>query len=321
MANIHLPQLGRPYVLVEPAGEKRLSDLDLGPIVGLYKIHGALLFRGFDADVPEFAKFAGGFCPTDVVNNSAGRLTIDPEHNIRSVDPGTGAFALHSELSREPWSPDAAFFACLSAPTRGGATTVCDGVELVRAMPEEVRRGLAGRRFLHLKPTWPELLHFWLGNSEPSDEILANPPPECPYRFRRLDNQVIAYFSRPALQRPMFIDEPAFANFVLFARFTRNRRGYPLLDDERPIPESWLHAIKAVADRSSAEVQWQTGDVLMLDNSRFMHGRTAILDARERQIATFFGYLSFAIPNAEEPPNALWRQANFRPPIGPHERG
>ena len=321
MAKIHQPQLGRPYVLVEPAGEKRLSDLDVGLIVDLYKINGALLFRGFKADVAQFAKFAGDFCSTYVVNQSAGRLSIDPERNIRSVDLGTGAFALHSELSREPWSPDAAFFACLSPPTRGGATTVCDGVELVRAMPEAVRRGLAGRRLLHLKPTWSELLHFWLGNSEPSDEILANPPLECPYRFRRLDNQVVAYFSRPALQRPMFMEEPAFANFVLFARFTRNRRGYPLLDDGQLIPESWLHAIKAAADRSSTEVAWQTGDVLMLDNTRFMHGRTAIVDARERLIATFFGYLNFAMPSAEEPPNAIWRQANFCPPIGPHERG
>jgi hypothetical protein len=59
----------------------------------------------------------------------------------------------------------------------------------------------------------------------------------------------------------------------------------------------------------------------MLDNTRFMHGRTAILDARERLIATFFGYLSFAIPDPEEPPNAPWRQSNFRPPLAPHERG
>ena len=71
----------------------------------------------------------------------------------------------------------------------------------------------------------------------------------------------------------------------------------------------------------SAEVAWRAGDVLMLDNTRFMHGRTAILDANERLIASFFGYLGFAIPDSEEPPNAPWRQENFRPPLAPHERG
>lgn len=321
MPNVQLPEPGRPYVLLETAGEQRISNVDPSLIVELYKAHGALLFRGFGADVREFGAFTRGFCPTYVINQSAGRRPIDTENNIRSVDPGVGAFALHSELSREPWAPDVAFFACLSAPTRGGATTICDGVALVRAMPDDVRQGLSGRRLLHLKPTWPELLEFWLGDPNPGDELLANPPSCCPFGFRRMQGSVIRYFSRPALQRPMFVDEPAFANFLLFARFTRNRPDYPLLDDGQPVPEPWLQAIKAAADSLTAEVAWQSGDVLMLDNTRFMHGRTAILDATERLIASFFGYLGFAIPSDEEPPNAPWRQPDFRPPLAPHERG
>jgi alpha-ketoglutarate-dependent taurine dioxygenase len=321
MPNTQLPEPGRPYVLMEPVGKERIGDVDRSLVVDLYKAHGALLFRGFGADVPQFGEFASDFCPTHVVNQSAGRTPIDAEHNIRSVDPGVGAFALHSELSREPWTPDVAFFACLSAPTRGGATTICDGVELVRAMPDEVRQGLTGRRLLHLKPTWPELLEFWLGTSNPNDEQLASPPSHCPFQFRRMQGTIIRTFSRPALHRPMFADEPAFANFLLFARFTRNRPDYPLLDDEQPVPEPWFQAIKAAADGMTAEVAWQPGDVLMLDNTRFMHGRTVILDVSKRLIASFFGYLEFAIPSPEEPPNAPWRQPNFRPPLAPHERG
>jgi hypothetical protein len=55
----------------------------------------------------------------------------------------------------------------------------------------------------------------------------------------------------------------------------------------------------------------------MLDNSRFMHGRTAIRDTAERQIATFFGYLGFAPVNPEEPADPLWRKADFCPPGRP----
>jgi alpha-ketoglutarate-dependent taurine dioxygenase len=321
MPNVELPAGRRPYVLVSPSGgERSIADVDRSLVADLYKAHGALLLRGFNAEVADFRSFTQAFCPTYVVNQAAHRLPIDVEHNIHTVDPGTASFALHSELSREPWAPDVAFFACLSPPTRGGATIICDGVELVRKMPDEVRQALAGRRLLHLKPTWPELLRFWLGDPDPSDELLANPPSWCPYEFRRIAEGVICSFSRPALHRPMFIDQPVFANFVLFARFTRKQRFYPLLDDERPIPEDWLQAIKSAADGITAEVSWERGDVLMLDNTRFMHGRTAILDAAERKIASFFGYLSFAIPDAEEPPNAPWRQANFAPPPGPHER-
>ncbi|MBA3675841.1 MAG: TauD/TfdA family dioxygenase [Sphingosinicella sp.] len=320
MPTIHLPEAGRPYVLVEPTDERSVLDLDPAEIISLYKMHGALLLRGFSAEVYQFRDFARQFCSTSVVNESPGRQPIDPSNNVHSVDAGTGPFSLHPELSREPWKPDAAFFGCLSAPSRGGATTMCDGVELVRQMPEEIRRGLEGRRLLQVKPTWPGLLEFWLGNPEPTDEQLAHPPDWCPYQFRRVEGEVVRFFSRPALHRPMFIDEPAFGNFLLFARFNHNRQGYPLLDNGQPVPDPWLHAIRDTGERLSAGVAWRSGDVLMLDNSRFMHGRTAIEDPGERLIMTFFGYLNFAIPDPEEPQNAIWRQRDFCPPFPPRPR-
>lgn len=317
MATFHLPAPGRPHVLVEPAGEDGILDLDAAPLIALYKAHGALLLRGFGADAGQFRRFAWQFCTTSVFNESPGRQPIEPEFNILTVDAGTAAFALHPELSREPWKPDVAFFACLSAPARGGQTTICDGVALVRAMPDEVRRGLEGRRLVYVKATWPELLDYWLGTPEPNDAQLLAPPPACPYFFRRLEGEIVRIFTRPALHRPMFADAAAFGNFLLFARFNNRRPDFPLLDDYRPVPEAWLQAIKAAGDRIAVPVEWQDGDVLMLDNTRFMHGRTAIIDPAERRIATFFGYLNFALPDPEEPADAPWRKADFAPPLPP----
>lgn len=317
MPNIHPPEPGRPQLLIESTGEASILDLDAAHIVDLYKTHGALLFRGFGADVAIFRQFARQFCPTSVMNESPGRQPIDPAANIHSVDGGTGAFALHPELSREPWKPDAAFFACLTPPSRGGATTICDGVALVRALPDALRQHLEQRRLLYIKPTWPALLHFWLGTPDPDDATLAAPPPSCPYSFRRIDGNVLRIFTRPALHRPMFVDAPAFGNFLLFARFNNNRPDFPLLDNGHPVPEAWLQAIKAAGDSVTAAVAWQAGDVLMLDNTRFLHGRTAILDARERLIATFFGYVGFARPDPEEPVDPLWRRGDFYPPLPP----
>jgi hypothetical protein len=194
---------------------------------------------------------------------------------------------------------------------------MCDGVELVRTLPDVVRRGLERRRLLYIKPTWPELLQYWLGTPNPTDAQLARPPSWCPYFFDRFEDDVLRIFTRPALHKPMFIDAPAFGNFLLFARFNNGRPDHPLLDDGNLVPESWLQAIKASGDQLAVPVAWCPGDVLMLDNTRFMHGRTPILDASERLIATFFGYLAFAIPDAEEPPNAPWRRADFYPPVPP----
>lgn len=318
MPTVDLPQPGRPYVLIEPAEERRVGDIDPDAIIALYKAHGALLLRGFGADIAQFRAFAERYCSTSVVNESPGRDAMDAEQKVYTVDRGTGAFNLHPELSREPWKPDAAFFACLSPPSRGGATTICDGVELVRELPEAVRRGLENRRLLYIKPTWPSLLQYWLGSPTPSDAQLAAPPRGCPYEFRRLpDGQIVRYFSRPALHRPMFIDASAFGNFLLFARFNHGRADHPVLDDGHPVPEPWLQAIKETGDRTMTPVEWRAGDVLMLDNTRFMHGRTAIIDAAERLIATYFGYVRFAVPDPEEPRDAIWRREDFEPPLRP----
>ncbi len=317
MAMIALPVAGRPYVLIEADVEPSPLDVDPVDIEQLFKAHGAILLRGFATEVANFHGFARQFCATAVINDSPGRLPIDEANNIRSVDAGTQAFTLHAELAREPWKPDVAFFACLSPPSVGGATTICDGVALVKALPAELRQALAPRRLVHIQGTWPELLEFWLGTASPDDATLASPPPPCPYSFRRMGEHVVRIFSRPALHTPMFTDEAAFGSFLLFARFNNNRPDFPVLDDGRPVPEAWLQSLKATGDALSTEIAWRKGDILMLDNSRFMHGRTAILNAQERMIATFFGYLKFAPRNPEVPLDPLWRRADFRAPSPP----
>lgn len=317
MALISPPGPDRPYALVESSGTEGMLDVDTAEATALFKQHGALLFRGFGADVPAFRNFAKQFCTTSVLNESPGRSPLDPANNVYSVDGGNDAFPLHPELSREPWRPDAAFFGCIVPPAVGGETTICDGVELVRLLPDAVREGLQGRRLIYFLRTWPELLHYWLGTADPDDAQLAVVPPSCPYLFRRIEGRVMRAFSRPALYRPIFSSELAFGNFLLFARYHNGRRDFPVLDDGRPVPDHWMDAIKAVSDRITVPIRWQKGDVLMLDNSRFMHGRTAIPDKSDRMIATYFGYLEFAPPDPEEPSDPVWRREDFRPPIHP----
>jgi hypothetical protein len=83
MPKIHLPEPGRPQVLIEPANERFILDLDPATVIDEYKEHGALLLRGFDTDVEQFHLFARQFCTTSVINESPGRRPIDPAHNVR----------------------------------------------------------------------------------------------------------------------------------------------------------------------------------------------------------------------------------------------
>lgn len=313
--DIRLPHPGQPHVLLTATGEDSALAIDPVAIMALYKAHGALLLRGFATGLEQFAAFTSQFCSGSVFNESPDRLVLDDAHNIQSVNGGIDPFPLHPELSRAPWKPDVCFFACLEPPQALGATTICDGVDLVRQMPAPVREGLAGRRLRYVQPVSPSILSYWLGTPTPDSALLAAPPPQCPYRFAMRDGQLVRLFTRPALHRPMFTQEPAFGNFLLFSYFHNRMRGYPDLDDGSIVPDAWLEAIKATGDRLSAAVQWQRGDLLMLDNSRFMHGRTAVVADDTRLIASFFGYLKGAPVDPEEPLDPPWRSGEFRPPL------
>lgn len=321
MATIIPPSSTRPFVLIPAEEATSVCALDAEEIAASYRQYGALLIRGFRPDLDQFHAFTSQFCATSVFNESPGRALLNETHNIQSVNRGAEPFPLHPELSREPWKPDVCFFLCVQPPSDGGFTTVCDGVELARQMPAELREELQSRRLIYVQPTWPDLLRFWLGTTTPSEAQLASSPPGCPYRFVRAGGRVLRVFSRPALHRPMFLDAPAFGNFLLFARYYAGRKNFPLLDDGNPVPDHWMEQIKALGDRLSVPVRWEEGDLLMLDNTRFMHGRTAVTDQTERVIASYFGYLKFALPNPDEPADPIWRKTDFRPPLPPTLQG
>ena len=167
---------------------------------------------------------------------------------------------------------------------------------------------------MYERPAPPHELEFWFGTPDPGAAQLAAPPPGCPFQFLRTPEFVLRFFTRPALHKPMFNGELAFGSFLLFARDHLRNPRLPLLEDFTPVPDAWVDDARAAGNRVMAAVSWRRGDVLMLDNTRFMHGRAAIRDLAERQIASFFGYLSFAIPDPEEIADAPWRRGNFRPP-------
>jgi Taurine catabolism dioxygenase TauD, TfdA family len=294
------------------AGEA-LADVSANDILAKLK-DSAVLVRGFPPGISAFNDFASRFCATSVFNESPDRLLLDDKNNIQSVNLGDDPFPLHPELSRVPWKPDICFFHCITAPEEGGETTFCDGVEIARRLPAEVRSVLEKRSLLYMQHAGPPVLDFWLGTATPSDALLAHPPAQCPYRFRRIGNNVVRFFARPSLHKPLFSDERAFGNFILFARDYLNIDRIPLFEDGSRIPDWIVDAVREAASSITYAVRWRPGDILILDNSRFMHGRRAITDQGDRLIATYFGYLKGVTQGPDEIPNPPWRHANFRPP-------
>jgi alpha-ketoglutarate-dependent taurine dioxygenase len=308
MPEIRTPTELRNYVIIEPDRPgASLMSVDFSYIRNLYVQYGALLFRGFDLDLDVFSRITRKFCSKYVRNNSYGRQDVDHDVTIQSVDPGVAAFPLHLELARVPWRPDIAWFACIRPPTEGGETVICDGVDIADNLPAATRHLLENRRLLYKKESSLEECRKWLRVPNPGDADLENPPATCPFTFSREQGRIYRSFTYPILHKPMFTDKLAFGNYLLFARYHNGIYQFPTYEDGSEIPDSVCDEIKAVSDRLAAPVTWHGNDLLMLDNTRFMHGRNQIIDVDERLIYTQFGYLHFAIPSEEEPQAAPWR--------------
>lgn len=320
MTEIAIPASGNGYAVITPGKNRSLRSVESSFIEDAYKTRGALLFRGFDLNVESFKEITSRFCIGSAFNEAYGRMFIDRENNIQSVDIGNDEFPLHPEISREPWKPDVCWFACIRPPSSGGETTLCDGIAVVKELPDETRKALSTRRLLYIRLTTDRELLFWLGTENPEDEQLDNPPATCPFGFRREGGKIYRYFTVPALHQPMFSSQPAFGNFLLFARYKFNNDMYPLFADGTKIPSELVQSINDTCNSIKIEHTWQINDLLMLDNTRYMHGRNEVVDTDERLIATYFGYLRFSVPGAEEPADAIWRNAAGLDDMGKHLR-
>lgn len=314
MFTAHIPTADRPAYLFEGAGDTPLSALDMIAVMTAFRADGAILIRGARFTVDDFRDFAQAICPVSVFNESPDRLELEEQGAVQSVNLGADAFPLHPELSREPWRPDACFFACIEPPADQGQTTYCDGIALADALPAKIRAAMDGRELLYIQPATRNTLQYWLGSAIATPQILANQPKEGPYTFKAVGSRIVRYFKRPLLSPTRFTNKLAFANFLPFARDYLGLPNFPCLDNGQPVPEEWMDAVREGAEKLTYQVDWKKGDVLIVDNSRFMHGRRAITDPDNRMIATYFGYLKDAAPMPGEPDRPVWRQENFRPP-------
>jgi alpha-ketoglutarate-dependent taurine dioxygenase len=62
-------------------------------------------------------------------------------------------------------------------------------------------------------------------------------------------------------------------------------------DDDSQIPDELMDELNGIAERITTNIEWQKGDILMIDNTRIMHGRRAFTD-QMREI-----YIRLCSPN------------------------
>jgi hypothetical protein len=105
---------------------------------------GAVLLRGFNIDVERFKNISDGLCRgfMSYAGGSSVREMIDGDAttlNVAAPEEKIG-LPLHGEMHYTRHRPDVLLFCCLKPAPQGGETTIADGRELYRKLPDSMRR-------------------------------------------------------------------------------------------------------------------------------------------------------------------------------------
>jgi hypothetical protein len=169
----------------------------------------------------------------------------------------------------------------------GGETIVCDGVRAWKEFSKPVQSLFLSQKVKYPHNFSPEQWKNFFGSGTTIVDVKQALDELEGVSYSVDDNQSVSLeYTCSAVVKTKFDYQDAFANSII----TDHENQEVLLEDGSPIPNVVIEEIKVVTDKLTQEIQWQPGDLVMIDNSRFMHGRRAFTDMR-RKIYTNLSYL------------------------------
>ncbi|QDK97606.1 TauD/TfdA family dioxygenase [Acinetobacter tandoii] len=247
---------------------------------------GWILLRHQDYDVQRFSELMTALCQ---------KLTYDPaRENItqqsQKVDAGTQAVGLHIENGTTPLPPDIiAFFSEVSA-SQGSQTTVCDGHAVWNSLSEQLKQKFAVpmtiSRYLP-KQIWQKYVATAFNIAE-ADTVAWE---DLNKFIQMIPGQAISpaheggveyHLQMNMIRHDNLKGVPAFANTILGPSYNYQKPQFTFADG-REISQELIAELAELCEQHTQEIDWQDGDVAIIDNKRLMHGRREILVPLEQR--------------------------------------
>lgn len=255
---------------------------------------GALLFRGFSVPaVEDFDAAVAGYgaenFPYAESLSNAVRINLTPRVFTANEAPPTTSIYLHHEMAQTPVYPSKLFFYCNVAADKGGATPLCRSDILLAKMEAENPDLIAefaakGVRYTHIMPAQDDVLsgqgRSWRSTLGVDDVAQAEDRLSAMgYEWAWLEEDTLRVTS-PRLDavRTLPDGRRTFFNQLIAAyRGWADKRNDPsksiCFGDGTAIEADKMASAIAIADAISFDLQWQAGDVALIDNHLVMHGR------------------------------------------------
>jgi alpha-ketoglutarate-dependent taurine dioxygenase len=264
--------------------------------------HGAVLVRGLGLrDAAETTAVFRRLATTLMTEKEAfARRQVYADGVYSSATwPANQPMCMHHELSYRLEVPSLLLFACLGAPTRGGATAVSDSPAVLDALPKDLTERFERDGWLLARSYNDEIgatLEEAFGTEDRAAiesycranaiEFAWQPDGELRTRQRRS-----AVVRHPVTGERCFFNQIAFLNEWTIAAEVREylvdvygAEGLPFntgFGTGEPLTEEIVELINSVYEAKTVREPWQAGDLMLVDNIRTAHSREAYEGPRE----------------------------------------
>jgi alpha-ketoglutarate-dependent taurine dioxygenase len=296
---------GVGVALVERNNRQALIDQDREELVMRVLSTGSVLLRHVSPGLEPFEALTRLFCdqfyPT---SNRHVRRPLEGDGYSNEVAQSNFILLGHTEGTYRPYppAPDLCFFMCVTAPSSpGGETTLVDGVKFLKRIRADLR-GRFEREGIVYGMSWERekwQMEFSVRDKASLRDLLAKLP-GVSYFLRddvlhlRFATRAIsvtqsgtAAFAPALLAHLPTVDHPNYRGLPVYAKAS-NR---VFFGNGEEIPGETVNELIDIHDDLVLGHRWQVGDVLIVDNTRLMHGRRMTATPCERRIASRFGWL------------------------------
>lgn len=274
--------------LVIEKGNADLAELPHDDVTELFKQHGTLLFRGFDATADDFRGLVQRFSTKLYFHQNPNRETISKDGAVLLVDAHRNPIPAHAEMSYCPLHPGLQWFYCVRPAAEGGATTVYDGVQALGLLAKETRELFEERRLTWRLPfaTGPEHQERVFGTSDRAElDALFAGFDDFEYEFDETGSLNWRYTVSAVPQAP-YTDSRTLCNSYL------GSGALVTFEDGSSIPQHCRWDALDATEQVAVDIEWQPTDIVMIDNKRVMHGRRAFEDP-DRKVAAMLSMPNF----------------------------
>ena len=267
--------------------------------------HGALLFRGFGPQTAEqFSRFAQCICVDLLRDNGEHQREVINEGVYTPVSyPSDKRLLWHNENSFNHRWPSRILFCCVKPPARGGQTPIVDSRRVLARLNADIKERFINKGVKYVRTYGSGAGLDWQTVFQTTDRLeVERQCQEALMEYQWLDgDRLRTSCVRPAVVRHLVTGETTWFNQAQHwhvscldqATHTALESMFP--PDEMPrncfygdgslIEDSVMAEILKVYSELQVQFDWQSGDVLLLDNMLTAHGRNQYEGERKLLVA------------------------------------